>query len=212
MFHNVGKYNQMPTKRNTAGGAATAALKRAGILRARDLEKVGVSRTSLARLERAGCVTRSARGVYVLADREVAPHHGLAVAQQRVPHGVICLLSALAFHELTATVPHEVWIAIDPKARLPRASWPPLRVVRFSEQARRGPGIVVVRIDRTTVHITSPARTVVDAFKYRNKIGIDVAVEALKAFRTTRGNVDDLWHIAAARGVARVMRPYLEAT
>jgi predicted transcriptional regulator of viral defense system len=180
------------------------------IVRPRDLNAIGVPRSYLARLVAAGKLEHPARGVYRLPRGDVTEHHALAVASARVPHGVICLLSALRFHDLTTQSPFEVWLAIDPKARAPRLDDPPLRIVRMHKSARSH-GVERHTVEGVVVSITSPARTVVDCFKFRNKIGLDVALEALRDFRRRRGNVDELWRHARRLRLANVMRPYMEA-
>ena len=151
------------------------------------------------------------RGLYVPAGTKITEHHTLVEAATRVPSGVVCLLSALAFHKLTRQSPHEVWLAIDVKARKPNADWPPLRIVRFSGTARAF-GVETHVIEGVEVRITSRAKTVADCFKYRNKIGTDVAIEALRGYLAKRGrSMDELQHAAEACRVGRVMRPYLEA-
>ena len=127
------------------------------------------------------------------------------------PRGVVCLLSALRFHALTTQAPFEVWLAIPKSARVPKAGYPPLRIVRFSGIALTE-GIEDHIVDGVPVRVTSVAKTVVDCFKYRNKIGLDVALEALhEAWRAKRVTMDELWHFAAMCRVANVMRPYLES-
>lgn len=182
-----------------------------GVLRARELEPLGIARATLTRLEQQGQLRRVARGLYVRADAEPNAHQTLAEAAKRVPHGAICLLSALQFHELTTQTPHEVWLAIGNKARKPRADWPPLRIVRFSERALHE-GVERHVIENVPVVITTPARTVVDCFKYRREVGLDVAIEALRDYlRSRQRDVDALWRAASLQRVARVLRPYLEA-
>lgn len=181
------------------------------VLRARDLKQLGVPRAVLARLVAANEIQRVARGLYTLSDADVSIGISLAQAQARVPRGVVCLLSALRFHELTTQNPFEVWMAIDRKARRPNVDYPPLRFVRFSAPALRQ-GIEVHNVDGVRVKITTPARTVADCFKYRNKIGVDVAIEALRDYRSQKaGTMDDLWQAAKLNRVARVMDPYLKA-
>jgi predicted transcriptional regulator of viral defense system len=182
-----------------------------GVLRARELEQLGIARTTLTRLEQQGQLQRVGRGLYVRADADPSEHHTLAQVTKRVPHGVICLLSALQFHELTTQVPHEVWLAIANKARKPTADWPPLRIVRFSERALLE-DVERRVIENVPVKITSPARTVVDCFKYRSQVGLDVALEALRDYLRSRSrDVDALWCAARLQRVAGVIRPYLEA-
>ncbi len=182
-----------------------------GVVRPRDLDRHGIPRTYLVRLHRQGVLDRPSRGVYVLADAEPTEHHSLAEACKRVPHGVVCLLSALRFHGLTTQVPFEVWLAIDRKARLPRVEHPPLHIVRFSGPALTE-GVEEHTVEGVPVRVTTPARTVVDCFAYRNKVGLDVALEALRDCRRQRkATMDELHRAAAARRMANVMRPYLES-
>jgi predicted transcriptional regulator of viral defense system len=181
------------------------------LVRPRDVEARGIARESLLRLYRQGLLVRAARGVYALADRPASEHHSLAVTAKRVPRGVICLLSALRFHSLTTQDPHEVWIAIDFKARKPSIESPALRVVRFSGRAL-AEGTEEHVIEGVRVLVYSAAKTVADCFKYRLKIGTDVAIEALRdALRTRRATIDDIHRYAKVCRVANVMRPYLES-
>jgi predicted transcriptional regulator of viral defense system len=183
----------------------------AGILRARDLGRLGIAREHLSRLEERGLLARVDRGLYMLPDAEVTEHHSLVEATGRVPHGVVCLLSALAFHHLTTQAPHEVWMAIDAKAYRPKSDVLPLRVVRFSGAALTY-GIETHVIEGARVRVFSPAKTVADCFKYRYKIGQDVALEALREiWRERRTTVHELMAAAQVCRVAKVMRPYLEA-
>ncbi len=182
-----------------------------GILRPRDLDAQHLPRVSLTRLVRQGRLARIGRGLYALPDRELSAHGTLAEVARRYPRGVICLLSALRFHELTTQAPHEVWLAIPNKARPPRLDYPPLRIARFSESGLRD-GVEEQLIDGVAVRITGLARTLADCFKYRNKIGLDVALEALQeAWRGRRVSMDALWHSARQCRVANLMRPYLES-
>ena len=184
---------------------------RHGVLRPRDLAPHGIPREYLTRLHAQGVLERPARGIYVLADAEADEHQSLLEACKRVPHGVVCLLSALRFHGLTTQAPFEVWLGIDAKARLPKVEYPPLRIVRFSGPALTE-GVKEHVIRGVTVRVTGAARTVVDCFKYRNKVGLDVALEALRDCRKKRkATVDELHRAAQDRRMANVMRPYLEA-
>ena len=181
------------------------------MLRPRDVARHGVSRTRIGRLTRAGVLERVGRGLYVPTGAQITEHHTLVEAAKRVPAGVVCLVSALSFHGMTTQIPHEVWLAIDVKARRPKADWPPMRIVRFSGRARTF-GVERPVIEGIEVPVTSRAKTVADCFKYRNKIGIDVAIEALKAYLGKRGrSMNDLLEAAEVCRVARVIRPYIEA-
>jgi len=186
--------------------------RRRGVLRAADLKEHGIPRVYLTRLVADGVLERSSRGLYVLAGVEITENHSLAEACRRVPHGIVCLLSALRFHGLTTQSPFEVWLAIDRKARLPKVDYPRLRIVRFSG-ADLTNGIESHEIEGVTVKVTTPARTVADCFAYRNTVGIDVALEALRdCLRQKQASPDDLYRAAKARRMANIMRPYLEAT
>jgi predicted transcriptional regulator of viral defense system len=196
---------------STAADRLLALVRRQGVVRSRDLAGQNVSRTALTRLVAAGVLDRSSRGVYVLADADVTEHHDLAQACTRVPHAVVCLLSALRFHRLTTQAPHEVWIGIDRKARLPKFDHPPVRVVRFSGAGLTF-GVENHTVEGVRVRVTSPARTVADCFAYRSTVGLDVALEALReCLRERRASVDELHRAAQVRRMANVMRPYLEA-
>jgi predicted transcriptional regulator of viral defense system len=185
---------------------------KAGVLRPRDLDAHGIPRIYLSRLCERGLLDRVGRGLYVLPDADVSEHHTLAEAGKRVPHGVVCLLSALRFHGLTTQSPSEVWLAIGNKAWRPQVDYPPLRFVRFSERTLEA-GVEEHSIEGVLVRIYNPAKTVADCFKYRNKIGLDVALEALRDCRRQRRCTnDELWHYAKICRVANVMRPYMEAT
>jgi predicted transcriptional regulator of viral defense system len=188
-----------------------ALVRRRGIVRPRDLDGEGIPRIYLSRLHHMGLLERPSRGVYVLADREPTEHHDLAEVCKRVPHGVVCLLSALRFHGLTTQAPFEIWLGIDRKARLPRLEHPPLRVIRFPAQAL-SEGVEEHEVEGVPVRVTTPARTVVDCFAYRNKVGLDVALEALRdCWRQRRATLAELHRAAQARRMANVMRPYLES-
>lgn len=180
-------------------------------LRPRDLDAYGIPRNYLTRLYHRGLVERVGRGLYMLPQAEISAHHSLVEASQRVPHGVVCLLSALQFHGLTTQAPFEVWLAIANKAHLPRVQQPPLRIVRFSGAALTA-GVEEMLLEGIPVKIYNPAKTVADCFKYRHKIGLDVALEALKDYRRQQqGTVAELWRYAEICRVTTVLKPYLEA-
>jgi predicted transcriptional regulator of viral defense system len=181
------------------------------VLRPRDLSEHGIPREYLIRLHEKGLIERPTRGNYILANAAPSEHQSLVEACKRVPNGVVCLLSALRFHELTTQAPFEVWLALHEKARLPKVTYPPLRIVRFSRPAMTN-GVEAHAIEEMTIRVTNPARTVVDCFKYRNKIGLDVALEALRdCWRQKKATMDELYRTAQAQRMANVMRPYLEA-
>jgi predicted transcriptional regulator of viral defense system len=182
-----------------------------GLVRLRDAKASGIHPEYLRRLASKGELTRVGRGLYALPHAEITEHHSLAEVAARVPHGVVCLLTALRFHGLGSQNPKKVWLAIDRKAALPRLKYPPVRIVRFAKPALTQ-GIEEHRLEGVMVRLTVPARTVVDCFKYRNKIGLDVALEALRAHRLRKDfKLDEMWKYATLQRVARVMKPYLEA-
>lgn len=181
-----------------------------GVLRPKDLTPLGISRHYLAELVRQGLLDRIGRGLYVAADAEISEFHTRAAAARRIPHGVLCLLSALRFHDLTTQNPSRVWMAIDNKARRPRPHEIPLEVVWMSGKAFEY-GIDVYEIDGVDVRLFSPAKTVADCFKFRNRIGLDVAIEALRDYRADpRFDMDRMWSAAKICRVSNVMRPYLQ--
>jgi predicted transcriptional regulator of viral defense system len=182
-----------------------------GFVTRREVALAGVHTQALSRLVRAGALERVARGRYRLPDAPITENHGLALVAAAVPTAVICLVSALAFHGVGTQLPHEVWIAIDRRARRPAVEWPRLRVHRFGGEALSA-GVEVHRLEGQPVKIYGVAKTVADVFKYRNKVGLDVALEALReAWRARRFTMDEIHRYARLCRVERVMRPYLDA-
>jgi predicted transcriptional regulator of viral defense system len=181
-----------------------------GTLTTRKVVDAGIHTEALTRLVREGELERVTRGTYRLPTAPVTEHHGLALAAAAVPRGIVCLLSALTFHEIGTQMPSEVWLALDRRARRPAVSYPPLRIVRFTGAALTE-GVETHRIEGIEVRITSAAKTVADLFKYRNKIGLDVALEALReGWRDRRFTIEELDRAARACRVEAVMRPYVE--
>ena len=190
---------------------ALAVLTKTGIARSRDLERAGVSRTQIRRLRNQGVIERVGRGLYRRPGAPLTERHDLAQAARLVPGGVVCLLSALRFHGLTTQNPFEVWMAIDRKAWRPRAEHPPVRLVYLSAAALRE-GIEEHDVDGVRVRVFSAAKTVADCFKFRNRIGTDVAVEALRDYRRLHPkDLESVWRFAEVDRVTHVIRPYLEA-
>jgi predicted transcriptional regulator of viral defense system len=182
-----------------------------GLIRPRDLAPHGIPRIYLSRAVRRGQLERVGRGLYGLPNRDISAHGTLAEVARRVPKGVVCLLTALRFHDLTTQSPFQVWLAIDNKASTPKLDYPALRIVRFSGVALTE-GVEEHIVDGVTVRVTNIAKTVADCFKYRNKIGLDVAMEALReAWHGKRITSDDIWRYAKVCRVTNVMRPYLES-
>ena len=169
-----------------------------------------VSRSTLARRCKQGELERVSRGVYLLPNAEVTERHAFVEATLQVPKGIICLLSALNFHGLTTQSPFEIWMALDGKAHKPKVDYPPLHIVRFSGRSLTY-GIEEHTIEDRRIRITSPAKTVADCFKYRYKIGSDIAVEALKDFLRTASSLDALMEACRVCRVGQVIQPYLEA-
>ena len=181
------------------------------LLRARDLTQQGLPTIALTRLVLAGKLERVARGLYGLPGAKISEHRSLAQVSARVPKGVVCLLSALRVHEIGTQSPFEVWIAIPQHMVTPRLDQPAIRVVRMSDEALAD-GVDRLSIDGVKVPVFNAARTVVDCFRFRNKIGLDVALEALRDGLSQRKFTrDDLWRYAMNGRVANVMRPYIEA-
>lgn len=182
-----------------------------GFVRPRDLNRLRVPRMTLKRLVDEGRLIRRARGVYTLPDYDPTEHTDLAAVAKRAPGAIICLLSALRFHEITTQNPFEVWIMVERTAWRPRIEHPPVRVVRASGRAL-AEGIDKHTIEGTQVSITTPAKTVADCFKYRSKVGTDVAIEALReCWRQRKGTMDEIHRYATIDRVANVMRPYMES-
>lgn len=182
-----------------------------GILRPRDLAAQGIPREILRRLCESGELTRTGRGLYIVETDSITENHTLAEVARLVPRGVVCLLSALRFHELTTQSPGEIWLAIPSKARRPKASETVIRPIHFSGSALTE-GVEEHIIEKVPVRIYGAAKTVADCFKARNKIGLDVAIEALRDYwRKRTGTMDELVRFAKICRVARIMRPYLES-
>ncbi|MCX4030333.1 type IV toxin-antitoxin system AbiEi family antitoxin domain-containing protein [Spartinivicinus marinus] len=182
-----------------------------GLIRSHDLDAVNVPRVTLTRMVRRGLLVRVDRGLYSIPDRSVSEHTSLAEVSRKNPQALVCLLSALQFHGLTTQAPFEVWIAIPNKAHAPAIEYPPLRVVRFSGKSLIE-GVEDHLVEGVTVHITCVAKTVADCFKFRNKIGLDVALEALnESWQNRRVQIDELWRYASICRVTNVIRPYLES-
>jgi predicted transcriptional regulator of viral defense system len=181
------------------------------ILRSKDVSGLGIPRNYLPRLVRRGILRKLGRGLYASASLQITEHVSLVEAAYKVPRGTICLLSALQFHKFTTQAPHQVWMAVDVKAWAPRVKSPPVRFVRMSGRALRF-GVKEYPVHGATLKVYTPAKTVADCFKFRNKIGTDIALEALRECRRLRkATMDALWAAAKICRVASVMRPYLES-
>jgi len=198
----------MPTSATKTGVLMRLARKRP--IRARDLDRAGIPRAYLERLRKRGLLEQVDRGLYRAVDAPASELLTLAEVATRVPHGIVCLLSALQAHELTTEVPHGVWLMIDRHARKPNISYPKLEVVRASGRALTH-GVESRMIDGVRVRITNPAKTVADCFRYRRHVGLDVALAALRDYlRKHRSGMNALVDAARADRVYTLMRPYLE--
>lgn len=185
--------------------------RRRGSITRREVAAAGIHSQALSRLVMAGRLERVGRGHYRLPDTPMTEHHGLALIAAAAPGAVICLLSALSFHRVGTQLPHEVWIALDRRSRRPAIAYPPLRVVRFGGAALTD-GIEAHEIEGQTVRVYCVAKTLADTFKYRNKVGLDVAIEALRdAWQSRRVTMAEISRFARICRVEQVMRPYLEA-
>lgn len=186
--------------------------KRMEILRPRDLVTIDISGSYLNVLASQGVLQRQSRGLYTLPDSRSSEFRSIVEACKLSPNSTVCLLSALRIHDLTTQSPHEVWLAIGQKDRKPQIAYPPIRVVRFSVASRKF-GVEKRKIEGVPIHVYSAAKTVADCFKFRNKIGLDVAIEALRDCRESKkATVDEIWKAAKVCRMANVIRPYLEAT
>lgn len=181
------------------------------LLRARDFAHLELPTMVLSRLVASGKLERVARGVYGLPGQAISEHRSLAEVALRVPGGVVCLLTALRVHDIGTQAPFKVWLAIGHRAPIPRLDHPPIRPVRMSGVAFTE-GIEHLLVDGVSVQVFNAAKTVADCFKYRNKIGLDVALEALRdGWAQRKFTMDEIWHFATVDRVANVMRPYLES-
>lgn len=185
-------------------------VKRLGLVRPKDLNQHGIPVIYLRRLLHRGELVQPARGVYAVTGHEPTLHHSLAMVSKRIPRGVVCLLSALAYHDIGTQLPSVVWLAIDQRSRPLVTTDLPAKIVRFSAQSLVK-GVEEHSVEGVTVRITNPAKTVADCFKFRNKVGLDIALEALRdAWRKRKVTMVELDRFAATNRVTNVMRPYLE--
>jgi len=190
---------------------ALKALQKHGIARLSELSAAGVRKETVSCLVRDGRVVRLARGLYQLPDSDIQITHGLAEASKLVPKGIICLVSALQFHQLTVQLPRSIWMAIEQGARTPQVSYPPLEIVRFFKDALPE-GIERHKIEGVDVRVTNPAYTIADCFRFRSKVGLDVALEGLReALKRKACTPDAIMKAAQRRRIWSKLRPYLEA-
>lgn len=182
-----------------------------GISRLAELREAGVTAATMSRMERDGEVLRLSRGLYQLADAALDVHHSLAEVAKRVPKGVVCLVSGLAFHGLTDQLPRQVWLAVGQKDWSPKPDGTPIRLVRFTDRLLTE-GVETHPVEGVTVKAFGVAKTIADCFRYRNKIGLSVAIEGLQeALRQRKTTPGEIARQAERGAVATVIRPYLEA-
>jgi len=182
-----------------------------GMLRPTNLQGIGIPRVVLARLTASGELEKVARGLYRLPDTSVSERESLATIAIKVPQAVFCLLTALQIHELTTQLPRQIWIAMPQGSHTPKIDYPPVKMVQFSGEAF-SEGSETIQADKVELRVYSVAKTVADCFKHRNKIGLDVAIEALKDARARNMvSANELWRFAKICRVANVMRPYIES-
>ncbi|WP_417849438.1 type IV toxin-antitoxin system AbiEi family antitoxin domain-containing protein [Thalassoglobus sp.] len=200
-----------PKERRTIAAALEAFRAAGGLLRTRDALKAGIHPRTLYELRDEGRIEQMSRGLFRLADAPPLGEPDLVTVAIKVPDGVLCLISALAWHKLTTQIPHEIYVAIPRNAEPPRIDYPPVRHFWFSGDAY-STGIEVHTVDDVKINVYSREKTLADCFKYRNRIGLDTVLEALKAYRQSGAvNVESLMHFAGICRVKRVMTPYLEA-
>tara|TARA_R110002096_G_scaffold362410_6_gene555559 strand:- start:10693 stop:11310 length:618 start_codon:yes stop_codon:yes gene_type:complete len=198
-------------KPRTQRELAEALLRDKGMLRLVELRKAGVTAATMSRMVRTGEVIRLSRGVYQLTDADLDPNHSLAQAAKQVPKGIVCLVSALAFHGLTDQLPSKVWIAIGSKQWAPQRNQMPIRIVRFTDTLL-SEGYETHVIEGVAVKVFGVAKTVADCFRHRGKVGLSVAIEGLQqALRQRKATPAEIVREAGKGGVSTVIRPYLEA-
>jgi len=182
-----------------------------GMLRTSKALRLGIPPLTLYEMRDSGVIEKLSRGLYRLTSMPPLSNPDLVAVALRVPDSVLCLISALAFHNLTVQIPHEIQIAVSRNSRTPRIDHPPVRVFRFAEDAFHV-GIETHKVDRILVRVYSPEKTIADCFKYRSKVGTDTAIEALRLYKEQRrAKIDDILKFARVCRVEKVMRPYLEA-
>lgn len=187
-----------------------ALLEQKGMLRASDLDAIGAPRVFLTRMTAKGLLEKVGRGIYRLPEGQSSEHESLVAIATKVPQAVFCLLTALQFHELTTQLPRQIWIAMPRGSHTPKIDYPPVKMVQFARDAY-SEGVEVFERDQVMLRVYCVAKTVADCFKHRNKIGLDVALEALKDARAQKkASADEIWRYAKICRVTNVMRPYLE--
>lgn len=205
--------------KNTQQNQALSLLRQQGMARLSEFTRAGVAAATVARMKEKGLIIRLGRGLYQLADIPLDENHTLAEAAKQVPRGIVCLVSAAAFHDLTDTIPSRVWMAIGPKDRHSRITHPPLQLVRFKLELLRA-GVETHVVEGVAVSIYNPAKTVVDLFRYRKRAGVryrhstgpNLAIEGLReALRTRKATPSEIAKYAMEAGIWKIMQPYMEA-
>lgn len=185
--------------------------KEKGIIQAIDLELLGIARNYLYKLRKEGLLNKAARGMYMLPNAPITENQNFIEIAKKIPNAVVCLISALSFHGITTQIPHEIWIAVPRDTWRPSMDYPPLHYTVLTENVYNF-GIQEENINGTIVKIYSPAKTIADCFKFRNIVGVDVAIEALReVWRSRKATMDELAEAAEVNRVSKIMRPYLEA-
>ena len=200
----------MPTL-GTQRDQAIELLRSQGMMRLSEFKVNGITAATIGRMVRGGDVIRLARGLYQLPDAPLDANHSLAEAAKRVPKGVVCLVSALSYHELTDQLPRAVWMAIGTRDWMPKEGRPEMRIVRFTD-ALLTDDVLTVHIENVPVKVFGVAKTITDCFRHRRKVGQAVALEGLQeALRQRKASPAEIARHAERGGVATVVRPYLEA-
>ena len=206
MYHNLNMKTKMSYKQKVLQMAG-----KSGVVRTSDLTRQGITRVTISRLVSEKKLEKLAHGLYCLPETEFSENESLVIVACRVPQAVFCLLTALQIHNLTTQLPRKVWLAMPKGSHEPKMDYPPLKIVQYSDEAFSD-GIEIIESDNIKLRVYNIAKTIADCFKHRNKIGLDVAIEALKeAYSKNKVTVDELWHYAKICRVANVMRPYIEA-
>ena len=180
------------------------------IIRLRDLKEIDIPRVVLTRLVRSGQLEKIARGLYCTPNKPVTENSSLVTIAIKIPQAIFCLLTALQIHEITTQLPRQIWIAMPRGSHVPKLDYPQIKMIQCSANIY-SVGVETIEYDKQTIRVYSPAKTVVDCFKYRNTVGLDVAIEALREVRAQKiASADELWHFAKIGRVTNVIRPYLE--
>ena len=205
MYHNISMKTEINYKQKVLQMA-----REQGVVKISNLTREGITRATVSRLVSENKLEKLAPGLYCLPEAELSEKESLIIIASRVPQAVFCLLTALQIHELTTQLPRKIWIAMPRGSHTPKIEYPPVKMVQYSEDVYVE-GVEIIESDNIKMKVYNPAKTIADCFKHRTKIGIDVAIEALKeAYSKNKVSMDELWHYAKVCRVANIMRPYLE--